>query len=137
MPTSREVFMTRTDLLVIGAGPYAYAAAAHARDRGIDTHVVGRPMSFWREQMPEEVFLRSGPDCHLDGSGVETFEAFFEDRSLDPADFDPIPIRTFLDYTEWFGDRKHLSVDQRLVADLAKPGDTFVATMEDGSRITA
>ena len=27
----------RTDLLVIGAGPYAYSAAACARDHGIDT----------------------------------------------------------------------------------------------------
>jgi cation diffusion facilitator CzcD-associated flavoprotein CzcO len=129
--------MSRTDLLVIGAGPYAYAAAAHARDRGIDTHVVGKPMSFWREQMPTDMFLRSGPDWHLDGSGVETFEAFFEDRGLDRAEHDPIPIRTFLGYTEWFAERKHLVADERMVADLTKPDGTFTATLEDGSTITA
>ena len=54
--------MTRTDLLVIGAGPYAYSAAAYARENGIDTHVVGQPMSLWRDQMPSEMFPRSGPD---------------------------------------------------------------------------
>ena len=43
----------RTDLLVIGAGPYAYSAAAYAQERGIDTHVLGRPMAFWRDQMPD------------------------------------------------------------------------------------
>jgi cation diffusion facilitator CzcD-associated flavoprotein CzcO len=59
---------TRTDLLVIGAGPYAYSAAAFARDNGIDTHVVGQPMAFWREHMPADMYLRSGPDWHLDGS---------------------------------------------------------------------
>jgi FAD-dependent urate hydroxylase len=52
----------RTDLLVIGAGPYAYSAAAYAQERGVDTHVLGRPMAFWRDQMPEGMFLRSGPD---------------------------------------------------------------------------
>ena len=127
----------RTDLLVIGAGPYAYAAAAHARDRGIDTHIVGRPMAFWREHMPEDMYLRSGPDWHLDGSGVDTFEAFFEDRGLRREDHDPIPISVFLDYTEWFRERKQLAVDERFVADLSTPNGTFEAAMEDGSTITA
>ena len=127
----------RTDLLVIGAGPYAYAAAAFARDNGIGTHMVGRPMSFWREQMPAGMYLRSGPDWHLDASGEHTFEAFFEDRGLRPEDFAPIPIGVFLDHTEWFRERKGLEVDERLVADLAQPNGRFVATMEDGSTITA
>ena len=92
----------RTDLLVIGAGPYAYSAAAFARDNGIDTRVVGHPMAFWREHMPADMFLRSGPDWHLDAGGEHTFAAYFEDRGLRPEEFDPIPIGVFLDYTEWF-----------------------------------
>lgn len=127
----------RTDLLVIGAGPYAYAAAAHAREQGIDTHVVGHPMAFWRDQMPEDMYLRSGPDWHLDASGEHTFAAYFEDRGLDPADHDPIPIGVFLDHTEWFREQKGLDVDERLVASLTKPNLTFEATMEDGSTIVA
>ena len=127
----------RTDLLVVGAGPYAYSAAAFARDNGIDTRIVGHPMAFWREHMPADMFLRSGPDWHLDGRGEHTFEAFFEDRGLRPEEFDPIPIAVFLDYTEWFRARKSLDVDERLVTDLTKPDGAFVATMEDGSTITA
>ena len=65
---------TRTDLLVIGAGPYAYAAAAYASDRGIDTHVVGIPMSFWRDRMPQDMYLRSGTDWYLDANREHTFE---------------------------------------------------------------
>ncbi len=127
----------RTDLLVIGAGPYAYAAAAYARHRGIGTHVVGRPMSFWREQMPDDMYLRSGPDWHLDATGEHTFEAYFEDRGLDPADHDPIPIGVFLDHTDWFREQKRLDVDERLVDTLTRPDDSFVAVMEDGSTIEA
>ncbi len=127
----------RTDLLVIGAGPYAYSAAACARDNGIDTHVVGRPMAFWREQMPADMYLRSGPDWHLDARGEDTFQAYFEERGLRPEDADPIPIDVFLDHTEWFRERKSLDVDQRLVTDLAKPDGLFVATLDDGSTITA
>jgi thioredoxin reductase len=127
----------RTDLLVIGAGPYAYSAAAFARDNGIETRIVGHPMAFWRRHMPADMFLRSGPDWHLDGSGEHTFEAFFEDRALRPEDFDPIPISVFLDYTEWFRRQKRLDLDERLVTGLTKPNASFVATMDDGTTITA
>ncbi|WP_327634912.1 NAD(P)-binding domain-containing protein [Kribbella sp. NBC_00482] len=127
----------RTDLLVVGAGPYAYAAAAFARDNGIETRVVGHRMGFWRHQMPAEMFLRSGTDWHLDGNGEYTFEAYFEDRGLRPEDFDPIPISVFLDYTEWFRESKGLDLDERLVTSLTKPNAGFVATMDDGATITA
>jgi FAD-dependent urate hydroxylase len=127
----------RTDLLVVGAGPYAYSAAAFARASGIDTHVVGRPMAFWREQMPAGMFLRSGPDWHLDATGEYNFEAFFEERGLRTADFDPVPIALFLEYTEWFRERTSLEVDERMVADLAVSDQRFVATMEDGSTVVA
>ncbi|WP_238162974.1 NAD(P)-binding domain-containing protein [Kribbella capetownensis] len=94
-------------------------------------------MAFWRKNMPVEMFLRSGPDWHLDGKGEHTFEAFFEERGLRPEDFDPIPISVFLDYTEWFRERKRLGLDERLVTGLTKPNAAFVATMDDGTTITA
>jgi FAD-dependent urate hydroxylase len=128
-----------TSLLIIGAGPYAYSAVACARDHGIDTRIVGTPMSFWREQMPNDMFLRSGPDWHLDTAGEHTFEAYFEDRGLSRAENDPVPIGVFLDHTDWFRAQKGFDVDQRHVDTLeADPaGAGFVATMEDGTTITA
>jgi len=128
----------RTDLLVIGAGPYAYSAAACARDKGIDTRVVGLPMSFWREQMPADMYLRSGPDWHLDSAGEHTFAAFFEDRGLSRAENDPVPIGVFLDHTDWFREQKGFDVDERLVDTLEAVGAAaFAATMDDGTTITA
>lgn len=126
-----------TDLLIVGAGPYAYSAAAYARDSGIRVHLVGHPMAFWREQMPAGMFLRSGPDWHLDAGGTYTFEAFFQDAGMQPANFQPIPIPVFLDYTEWFRQRTSLEVDQRLVTGLVAAGDGFVATLADGTTVSA
>src|SRR5215207_7596665 len=127
----------RTDLLVIGGGPYAYSAAAFARDNGIATRIVGHPMAFWREHMPADMYLRSGPDWHLDASGEHTFEAYFQDRGLRPEEFEPIPIGAFLDYTDWFRSCKGLDVDERLVSELSTAAGVFVATMDDGSTIIA
>lgn len=128
---------TTTSLLVIGAGPYALSTAALARERGIDTLVVGRPMGFWRRHMPEGMFLRSGPDWHLDAGGVHTLEAHLEERAIDPADVDPLPIGLFLDYAEWFRQAKGIEVREEEVVDLAKPGDRFEAVLGGGERITA
>jgi pyridine nucleotide-disulfide oxidoreductase len=129
--------MTATELLVVGAGPYALSTAALARERGIDTTVVGRPMAFWRQNMPEGMFLRSGPDWHLDAAGVHTFEAFLQERGVAAEEVDPIPIQLFLDYAGWFQDAKGIEVREELVADLEKLDGTFAATLASGERVAA
>jgi cation diffusion facilitator CzcD-associated flavoprotein CzcO len=129
--------MIATGLLVVGAGPYALSTAAFARERGIDTTVVGRPMAFWRENMPEGMFLRSGPDWHLDAAAVHTLEAFLEERGIPPEEVDPIPIRVFLDYAGWFQEAKGIDIRDELVADLEKLDGSFAATLASGDRIAA
>ena len=129
--------MIDTALLVIGAGPYALSAAALARERGIETVMVGRPMGFWRERMPEGMLLRSGPDWHLDAAAEATFEAYIEAQGLQARDLDPIPLRLFLDYADWFVARKGLPVRDERVAALIRSNGRFEATLESGERITA
>jgi cation diffusion facilitator CzcD-associated flavoprotein CzcO len=124
-------------LLVVGAGPYGLAVGARAIERGIDTVNVGRPMGFWTEHMPEGMFLRSGPDWHLDASGMHTFEAFLEDRGISDGDIDPVPIAVFLDYAAWFQQQKGLTVRDSLVSRLTTRDGRFVALLDDGTQIAA
>jgi FAD-dependent urate hydroxylase len=129
--------MRSPELLVIGAGPYGLAVSAHARHRGIDTVTLGTPMGFWREQMPAGMFLRSGPDWHLDAAREHTFEAFLAERGIAPADVDPIPVSLYLDYADWFITEKRLPVDDVRVDRLTRAGGRFVAELTDGGRIEA
>jgi cation diffusion facilitator CzcD-associated flavoprotein CzcO len=129
--------MKQTQLLVIGAGPYALSTAALARERGIDTVVLGRPMGFWRENMPEGMFLRSGPDWHLDPAGVHTLEAYLEEQGIRPGEVDPIPVGVFLDYADWFRTAKGIDVHEEFVDILAKASGRFEATLRSGERIRA
>ena len=126
-----------TSLLVVGAGPYGLAVAARARERGIDTVVVGQPLGFWTDHMPAGMFLRSGVDWHLDASGIHTFEAFVEERGLLRSQLDPIPISVFLEYATWFQAQKRLTIRDQFVSALEKRETRFVASLEDGSQISA
>jgi cation diffusion facilitator CzcD-associated flavoprotein CzcO len=125
-------------LVVIGGGPYGIATAAKAIEAGIETVVVGRPFSFWTEHMPADMFLRSGPDWHLDASQVHTFEAFLDERGIGAADVDPVPIAVFLDYARWFQHHKGVAVRERLVTGLTRNGDgSFLVALDDGETLAA
>jgi cation diffusion facilitator CzcD-associated flavoprotein CzcO len=128
---------TRTALLVIGAGPYALSTAARARERGIGTVVVGRPMGFWREHMPAGMFLRSGIDWHLDASGTHTLAAFLEEGGVATDQVDPLPISVFLDYAEWFRTQKKIEPRRQVVTDLVERDGRFLAGLDSGELIVA
>jgi cation diffusion facilitator CzcD-associated flavoprotein CzcO len=125
-------------LVVIGGGPYGIATAATAIEAGIETVVVGRPLSFWTDNMPAGMYLRSGPDWHLDASQVHTFEAFLDERGIAASDVDPVPIAVFLEYARWFQREKHVEVRESLVTGLHLEGDgPFLVTLDNMETLAA
>ena len=124
-------------LLVIGAGPYGLSLAGLAIERSIPTTVVGRPMSFWREHMPDGMFLRSDADWHLDAAQRHTFRAFLEHKTIRVEDVDPVPIATFLEYTDWFARSKSIVVRDAQVRRLTHDGDGFAAELDGGETLRA
>lgn len=125
-------------VLVIGAGPFGLAVGAYARRCGIEAVIAGRPMSFWKSQMPAGMFLRSGIDWHLDAAGDWTIARFLDERGIPLESVRPFPLRTYLDYADWFSRQSHLDIGAGLVQRLTRDGDRgFVATLEDGRRLAA
>lgn len=130
----------RTELLIIGAGPFGLAIAAHVKRLGIDHIVVGEPMGFWKRHMPGNMYLRSGIHWHLDTSGVFTIEQFLRSRGLTESDVEPFPLDVYVAYADWFQRQMELEITPAHVVRLDRIPDhrpTFRAALLDGSGIVA
>ena len=68
---------------------------------------------------------------------VHTLEAYLDERGIDRASVDPIPIQTFLDYCEWFRTEKQLAIREEFVTGLARTNGGFQATLAGGEQIEA
>lgn len=129
----------KTDLLIIGAGPFGLSMAAYAKALGVDHVIVGKPMEFWKSNMPAGLILRSACDWHLDPFGIHTIENYLKTQNLVPADVEPLSLKFYLGYAEWFQKQKQIEVRPALVERLDHDGSSsrFKAMLDDGTSIAA
>jgi cation diffusion facilitator CzcD-associated flavoprotein CzcO len=125
------------NVIIVGAGPYGLSAAAHLKELGIHPHVFGRPMVFWKENMPKGMILRSEHEASNISSpqGRLSFAAY--QQSVRREIPEPIPIEDFIAYGEWFQQQVAPDVDTRVVKSISPSGSGFRLTLEDGSSADA
>lgn len=124
-------------VVIIGAGPYGLAAAAHLRSRGVETRVFGKTMSFWQRQMPVGMLLRSAWDAsHIaDPDHALTLDAFQAARGIRlPV---PVPLDRFIEYGQWFQRQVVPDLDPRTVTQVEAGQSGFRVMLEDGEAIQA
>jgi len=125
--------MSLWDVVVVGAGPYGLSAAAHLRTiPGLRTRIFGEAMSFWQQNMPAGMLLRSPWDAtHIaDPKGTLTLDAYVAARGNHmPA---PIPLQRFVDYGRWFQKHAAPGLDTRKIAQVDRNGNGFLVKTEDG-----
>ena len=128
--------MSNWDVVILGAGPYGLSAAAHLRTiKGLQTRVFGEPMSFWQQNMPAGMLLRSPWDAtHIsDPTGRLSLDAYVAARGNHvPA---PIPLQRFVDYGHWFQKQAAPDLDRRKIAQVDRNGNGFLVKTEDGEVI--
>jgi len=126
---------SRSDVIVIGAGPYGLAAAAHLGAAGANIRVFGSTMSFWTEQMPNGMLLRSpwGASHISDPGWALTLDAY--ERGKGTPLRRPVPLGDFIAYGHWFQQRAVPEVDPRRVERVDALGNGLRVTLEDGESV--
>jgi thioredoxin reductase len=125
------------EVVVIGAGPYGLSLGAHLDAAGIDVCVFGRPMSFWREHMPNGMRLRSPwAATHIaDPDDLLTLDAFAGVTCLGRPD--PLPVADFIRYGDWFQNSALPGLDTRRVEQIESAQRGFRIRLDDGGALRA
>lgn len=130
--------MTRTSTcVVVGAGPYGLATAAHLLAAGVPVRVFGEPMESWAEHMPEGMLLRSRWQAsHIASPGrALTLDHFHEEHGLERTT--PIPVGRFVEYGRWFQEQAVPTLERRRVKRVSPAGEGFSVELEDGEEFPA
>jgi cation diffusion facilitator CzcD-associated flavoprotein CzcO len=137
---SRPRTRSRVDAVVIGAGPYGLATAAHLAAAGVGARTFGEPMESWLERMPVGMYLKSTPlassiSAPRPGSTLADFcSATGEDPLVGHR---PIPIDSFSRYGLWFMERNVPEVESTRVIRVAGHAGAFSVLLDDGEEVAA
>lgn len=127
----------KTKLLIIGAGPFGLGLAAYASGQGMDYIIAGKPMEFWKNNMPNGMYLRSASDWSLDPTGKASIMNYLAKLGKTPAEVEPLSRDFYLEYCQWFQEQHGIQALPFYVTQLEKTADHFVANLENGEVIEA
>jgi len=133
MPSSQEV-----GAVIIGAGPYGLAAAAHLKEKGVEHRSFGTPMSGWFDHMPIGMFLKStARDSSIGSPDTKTgIGAWCAAAGVEPYDRNggetPIPVTDFIEYGRWFQEREVPTLEQEQVTGVARSVSGFEVELASG-----
>ena len=122
---------------VVGAGPYGLSAAAFLRAAGVETRVFGEPMSFWKDQMPAGMFLRSHPSASdiADPGDKLTLDAYCQQNGNHLPK--PVPLDRFVNYGHWFQRQSVPDLDRRKIVSIDLDPRGFKVGLADGEQFVS
>lgn len=128
------------DLIIIGAGPYGLAAAAQAKQAGLNYLLVGEPMKFWRSSMPNFMVVRSPfvvSSLYSPVAGLR-LEDYYRETGRTATKREKISLKIYLKYIEWYLAKADFNVLPQDVTSLKREASgTFTATTRDDQQMQA
>ncbi len=125
-------------VVIVGAGPYGLAAAAHLAHAGVDIRCFGEPLGFWKHHMPNGMVLRS----RLRSSSIADPKraltlARYGQATGKVVDRPDIGLKQFIDYGHWFQHQAIPEVDRRRVTSISRGDGCFDIVLADGETLAA
>lgn len=125
------------NVTVIGAGPYGLSAAAYLQAAGVERRVFGDPMSFWANQMPAGMCLRSSWDAsHIADPTRRLTLDTYRDRNGNHIG-KPIPLERFVGYGQWYQREAVPDLEKRQVRSVDLDPCGFKVVLTDGEEFVS
>jgi thioredoxin reductase len=127
-------------VVVIGAGPYGLAVAAHLRERGVAVRTFGETMSSWRTRMPIGMFLKSTASASNIASSRpgNTLVDYCTATGVTPyVGHRPIAVDDFIGYGDWFQSRLVPELEVKQVVRVAPSAGGFDVILDSGEELGA
>ncbi len=121
--------------VIVGAGPYGLSLAAHLQAAGVRFRIFGAPMSTWREQMPQGMYLKSDgfASSLSDPKSSFTLKHFCQQEGIAYDDTRiPVRLETFTAYGMAFQQRFVPGLENNQVVAIRSEGKQFIVTLDDG-----
>jgi thioredoxin reductase len=130
-----------SEVVIIGAGPYALSIAAHLQAKGIEFRIFGSPMHSWRTSMPAGMFLKSEgfASSLYDPGGSFTLKHFCNHNGFVYKDTElPVALETFTAYGLAFQQRFVPGLEEKQVVALDRlPNGEFLVRLENDESLVA
>jgi Predicted flavoprotein involved in K+ transport len=137
MTVNRVRSSDNCDVAIIGAGPYGLATAAHLRAAKVSIRVFGQAMSFWRQNMPAGMKLRSPwVATHIaDPSNRYLLDDYYRQAGMEVPKL--LPVENFIGYGLWFQHQVAPDLDTRAVTRVTALDGGFRLALADGESFFA
>lgn len=127
------------DLIIIGAGPYGLAAAAQARQAGLNYLLIGEPMKFWKN-MPGFMVVRSPfavSSLYSPAPGLR-LEDYYRETGRTAARREKISLKIYLKYIDWYLAKAGLNILPQQVNTLRREASgAFTVVTRDNQQMQA
>ena len=132
--------MRADPVVIVGAGPYGLALAAHLHPLRVPFRIFGEPMGSWRRNMPPGMYLKS-EGCASSISAPRSGHAlsdFCAEHGVEYADYwHPVALSTFTSYGLWFQERLVPEVEVEDVTLVRPRGSGFEVGLAGGEMVRA
>lgn len=119
------------DVVIVGSGPYGISVAAHVVHEKLKYKLFGYPMDFWRNQMPQDMFIRTPHDFVSFSDPLEQWTIHNYSLETGRKIETPLPRPVFVDYANWFAEKAEIEFTPTLVKNIGRKDEYYLITTED------
>lgn len=122
------------DVIIIGSGPFGISLAAHAVASKLEYKLFGYPMDFWKNQMPQDMFIRTPHEfvSFSDSKDELTIQQFSEETGTELVT--PLPRPIFVAYANWFAEKAGIEFTKELVTKVIQKDGYYEVTSDSGDQ---